>query len=294
MKKLTIFTPTFNRAYCLERAYRSLCRQTCKDFEWLVIDDGSSDHSKELIDSWIMEKKIQIRYIYPENQGMHGAHNTAFRNIDTELSICLDSDDMFTDDAIETVLEFWDNNRENHPQVAGIIALDGHMDGRILGTPFPEGVKIEHEGILREKMGVWGDKKVIYKTKLMQQTPEYPVFPDEKYGSMAYRHQFIDAQFPWLLLNKIVYLVEYQDDGSSHNMYKQYRRALKGWDIARRSSIQHSFTLRRKFIECVHYVSNSIFLHKCNFILDTPKKALTILAIPFGIALNLYIRYKTK
>lgn len=225
---------------------------------------------------------------------MHGAHNTAFRNIDTELCVCLDSDDMFTDDAIESVLACWANNKEYHSSVAGIIALDGHMDGSILGTPFPEGLKVEHEGILREKLGVWGDKKVIYKTKLMQNSPEYPVFPDEKYGSMAYRHQFIDAKYPWLLLNKIVYLVEYQNDGSSRNMYKQYRRSLKGWDIARRSSILHSFTLKRKFIECIHYVSNSIFLHKWNFIFDSPKKLLTIAAIPLGIALNLYIRYKTK
>lgn len=294
MNRLTVFTPTYNRAYCLERAYKSLCRQTCKDFEWLIVDDGSSDNSNELIDSWILENIIPIRYIYQHNQGMHGAHNTAFRNINTELSICLDSDDMFTDQAIETVLAYWDNNREHHPQVAGIIALDGHMDGSILGTAFPEGVKIEHEGILREKMGVWGDKKVIYKTKLMQQTPEYPVFPDEKYGSMGYRHQFIDAKYPWLLLNKIIYLVEYQDSGSSRNMYKQYRRALKGWDIARKSSMLLAPTLKRRFMDNVHYVSNSIFLHKWHFIHESPKKLLTIAAIPFGILLNIFIRFKTR
>ena len=294
MSRLTVFTPTYNRAYCLERAYSSLCRQSCADFEWLVIDDGSSDNTKSLIKVWQQENIITIRYIYQENQGMHGAHNTAFRNIDTELAVCLDSDDMFMDDAIESILSFWDKNKEYHHQVAGIIALDGTMDGDVLGSPFPEDMHIQHEGILREVNGVKGDKKVVYKTKLMQATPEYPVFPDEKYGSMAYRHQFIDARYPWLLLNKIVYLVEYQADGSTHNMYAQYRRSLKGWDIARRSSILHSFTFKRRFIESIHYVSNSIFLKKWSFICHSPRMFLTIAAIPFGIVLNLFVRYKTK
>lgn len=294
MNTITVFTPTFNRAYCLERAYNSLCRQSCKNFNWLIIDDGSSDNTKELINSWQNEKRIPIRYIYQENQGMHGAHNTAFRNINAELAICLDSDDMFTDDCIESILNFWNANAQYHNHVAGIIALDGHLDGSLLGSGFPDGLLIEHEGILREKKGVWGDKKVIYLTRLMQATPEYPVFEDEKYGSMAYRHQFIDAKYPWLLLNKIIYLVEYQEDGSSLNMYKQYRRALKGWDIARRSSMQLTPSFKRRFIECIHYVSNSIFLHKWSFLLESPKKITTILAIPFGILLNLFIRSKTR
>lgn len=289
---LTIFTPTFNRAYCLERAYRSLCRQTCKSFEWLIIDDGSSDNTKELIESWISEKIVTIRYIYQDNQGMHGAHNTAFRNIDTELCMCLDSDDMLTDDCVEFILQFWSENKSEHDKIAGFIALDAYFDGTVVGTKFPEGVYKAHEKWLRETQGVKGDKKIIFRTDIAKQAPEYPVFPDEKYGSMAYKNQFIDAKYPWLIINKIIYLVEYQDDGSSRNMFKQYRKNLKGWDIARRSSMIHSLTWRRKFMECIHYVSNSIFLHKWNFIQDSPKKLLTILAIPFGIVLNLFIRLK--
>ena len=85
MKTLTVFTPSYNRAYTLHKCYESLLRQTSKDFTWLIIDDGSSDNTKELVDSWINENKIEINYIYQENQGMHGAHNTAYKNIKTEL-----------------------------------------------------------------------------------------------------------------------------------------------------------------------------------------------------------------
>jgi glycosyltransferase involved in cell wall biosynthesis len=291
---ITVFTPTFNRAYCLERAYQSLCSQTNKDFEWLIIDDGSSDNTKDLITQWEHEGIVPIRYIYQDNQGMHGAHNTAFRNMETELSLCLDSDDMLTDDCIDVVLNFWNEHKDQQKEVAGFIALDGYMDGSVIGTKFPQGILIEHEYRLRELMGVRGDKKIIFRNAIAKQAPEYPVFPDEKYGSMAYKNQYIDDLYPWLLLNRIIYLVEYLEDGSSRNMFKQYRRALKGWDIARKDFFKHNHTWKYKFKECIHYISNSIFLHKWSFVYDSPNPLLTIATIPFGIALNLLVRFKTR
>lgn len=291
---ITVFTPTFNRAYCLENAYRSLLRQSCKDFEWLIIDDGSTDGTQELVDKWRGEERIPIRYIYQENQGMHGAHNTAFRNIDTELSMCLDSDDILTDDCIKKVLEFWNLNSDSHNRVAGIMALDGHMDGSLLGSPFPPNLHEAVDGWLREIKKMKGDKKLIYRTEVAKSVPEYPVFPDEKYGSMGFKSLLIDQKYGWLLMPEIIYLVEYLDDGSSKNMYRQYRRALKGWDLMRKLEMQKCLTKKTRFIKAIHYVSNSIFLHKWDFIHDSPKKLLTILAIPCGILLNLLVRFKTR
>ena len=96
-KTLTIFTPAYNRAHTIDRTYQSLIRQTCKDFLWLIVDDGSTDGTKKLVEGWIRENKIPISYIYQENQGMHGAHNTAYKNITTELNTCIDSDDWMPD-----------------------------------------------------------------------------------------------------------------------------------------------------------------------------------------------------
>lgn len=290
---ITVFTPTYNRAYCLERAYRSLCRQSYKDFDWLIIDDGSSDNTKEIIDSWISEGLIPIRYIYQDNQGMHGAHNTAFRNIESELCLCLDSDDMLTDDCLAEVMSYWDRNLEMHGKVAGIMGLDGYMDGSLLGSPFPDGMTMAADGWLREVAKMKGDKKLVYRTEVAKEVPEYPVFEDEKYGSMGFKILHINHKYPWLLLPKIIYLVEYQVDGSTRNMYKQYRRALKGWDLMRKLEMKHCMLFNTRFIKAIHYVSNSIFLCKWNFIQDSPKKMLTLLAIPFGILLNIYIRIKT-
>ncbi len=89
---LTVFTPTYNRKELIYKCYESLRRQTNKNFKWLVIDDGSTDDTKELIINWKEEADFLIDYIYKKNGGMHSAHNTAYENIDTELNICIDSD----------------------------------------------------------------------------------------------------------------------------------------------------------------------------------------------------------
>ena len=107
MKTLTVFTPAYNRASTIGRTYESLLRQTCKDFEWLVVDDGSTDNTRELVEGWASEGKIPIHYVYQKNQGMHGAHNTAYENIETELNVCLDSDDYMPDDAVEIIVSLW-------------------------------------------------------------------------------------------------------------------------------------------------------------------------------------------
>ena len=93
-KSITVFTPTYNRAYILPKCYESLCHQTCKDFEWLIIDDGSTDGTKELVARWQAHGNgYPIRYIYKQNGGLHTGYNTAIANMDTELSVCIDSDD---------------------------------------------------------------------------------------------------------------------------------------------------------------------------------------------------------
>ena len=136
---LTIFTPAYNRAYTLHKCYESLKKQTNKDFEWLIIDDGSTDNTRELVQSWIEENIIPIKYHYQKNQGMHGAHNTAYELIDTELNVCIDSDDYMPDDAVEKILKFWDKNKSDN--IAGIAALDAYESGEVIGNTFPEDLK---------------------------------------------------------------------------------------------------------------------------------------------------------
>lgn len=107
-KLLTIFTSTYNRAYILESLYKSLKNQTIKDFKWLIVDDGSTDNTQELVKNWIsQETSFEIIYIKQENGGKQRAHNKAVEISDTELFFCVDSDDQLVETAVEKIKERW-------------------------------------------------------------------------------------------------------------------------------------------------------------------------------------------
>lgn len=291
MKTLTIFTPAYNRAHTLGRTYESLLRQTCDDFEWLIVDDGSKDSTKELVEGWMQEGKISIRYIYQENQGMHGAHNTAYRNIHTELNTCIDSDDYMPDDAVETIVNFW--KAHGSDKYAGIVGLDCTENGNIIGTSFPKEMKETTLSGFYAKGGK-GDKKLIYRTEVIRQYPEYPIFEGEKYVGLAYKYMLIDQDYSLLTLNKPLVVVEYQQDGSSMNMYRQYWNNPKGFAFYRKTEMVATQSLIRKFKVCIHYVSSSFIMRNRTFIQESPQKLLTILAIPLGYILYKYIKNKVR
>lgn len=290
-KTLTIFTPAYNRAYTLHLGYEALLRQTSKDFEWLIIDDGSTDNTRELVESWIAENKIPIRYHYQENQGMHGAHNTAYRLINTELNTCIDSDDYMPDDAVEKIIAFW--KKYGSKQVAGIVGLDADFDGKLIGTPFKENnvpIRLSHF----YNQGGKGDKKYVYRSDIICNYPEYPIFQGEKYVSLGYKYELIEQDYPVLAMNEVLVNVEYRPDGSSLNMFRQYIKNPQGFAFIRKSSMQLAPTAKRRFMEAIHYVSSSLILKNKRFLQESPRKLLTLCAIPFGIAWYLYIQYKTR
>ncbi len=213
---LTVFTPAYNRAHTLGRTYHSLLNQSCKDFIWLIIDDGSQDNTAELVKSWQREnKEFEIRYIYKQNGGMHTAHNVAYQNIDTELNVCIDSDDAMAPDAVKKIYSTW--NKIKKKNYAGIIALDANMNtGEIIGKDFPTDMK-ETTLVGYYANGGLGDKKLVYRTDVINSVPEYPVFEGEKYVALAYKYRLIDQKYKLYVLNDVLCDVEYQQDGSSGN-----------------------------------------------------------------------------
>ncbi len=291
MPLLTVFTPAYNRAHTIRRTYESLCRQTCHDFEWLIIDDGSTDDTRVLVQSFIDEGRIPIRYIYQENQGMHGAHNTAYDNITTELNTCIDSDDWMPDNAVQLIKDFWEKNRCD--DLAGIIALDQNEKGEVIGQPFPETLG---ETTLQDYYlnGGKGDKKLVYRTDVIKKYPPYPLFEGERYVGLAYKYMLIDRDYTLAVLNKPLVTVEYQQDGSSYNMYRQYWNNPRGFAFFRRTEMVCTPSLKRRFVSCVHYVASSIISSNRRFIAESPKKLLTIAAIPLGYIWYLRIKSKVK
>lgn len=292
MKTLTVFTPTYNRAYCLHKCYESLLRQTNKDFLWLIIDDGSTDHTIDLVNNWRKDNKIEIKYIKQENKGMHGAHNTAYENIVTELNVCIDSDDYMTDDAVEKIISFW--NKYGNDEVSGIVGLDINPRGEVIGSSLPTNLKKSTLFDLYYRFGVTGDKKLVYRTELTKKYP-YPLFKGEKYVGLAYKYYKLDQKFPLLLLNEALCIVNYLPDGSSMNMLKQYRINPKGFAFYRKELMQlPNAGLSFKFRQAIHYVSSSLISKNRNFLKDSPLKSFTLFAMPFGLLLYLLIISKTK
>lgn len=291
-KILTIFTPVYNRAHTIGRTYESLCRQTFKDFEWLVVDDGSTDNTRQLVEGWISENKIPIRYIYQENQGMHGAHNTAYKNIHTELNTCIDSDDWMPDDAVEKIISFWSHYGSD--QVAGIVGLDATEDGNVIGAKFPKGLKKTTLRGYYEDLKGSGDKKLVYSTSVICSVPEYPIFEGERYVGLAYKYNLVDEQMPLLVTNDVLVVVDYQDDGSSRGMWRQYWNNPKGFAFFRKFDMQKTHSWKRKIMNNVHYVSHSIRSRNWRFVQESPQKLLTVLTILPGYFLYLYTWRKVR
>jgi len=291
-KTLTVFTPAYNRAHTIGRTYESLCRQTSKDFCWLIVDDGSQDNTGELVQGWIEEGKVDITYIHQKNQGMHGAHNTAYRNIDTELNVCIDSDDWMPDDAVEKIVAFWLKNGAE--QYAGFIGLDSYADGSVIGDRFPDDLKKTKARWLWERYHFRGDKKYVYRTDVIRKYPETPVFEGEKYFSLAYLYTLIDNDYDMLLTNDVLAVIEYQDDGSSRSMWKQYWNNPKGFAFMRKYDMETATTFKRRLVSCLHYVSHSIRCKNWKFIQETPCKLLTVLCLIPGSILYLVNRHKVK
>ena len=290
MKTLTVFTLTYNRAYCLDKCYKSLLRQTCDDFEWYVIDDGSTDNTRELVEVWQKEcTKFKINYYYKPNGGMHSGYNVAYKIISTELAMSIDSDDYLPDDSVELIINFWNKNRSL--DVAGIVGLDVDVQGNVIGTELPQKKKIKIYDFYNRLQGK-GDKKMVYRTELMKpiQSPEYP---GERLFPTCYRYFLLDLEYDMLVLNKPLCIVDYAEDGFTNNIIKHYKTNLNSYIYYRKFIMTYpNATLKHKYRFCIHYVAECLLKKEKSWIKKSPRKILTLLAIPFGVPLYFYIQKK--
>ena len=292
MPTLTIFTPAYNRAHTLPRTYESMLSQDCKDFVWLIVDDGSSDNTEELVRSWQdNDNSFEIRYIYKENGGMHTAHNTAYEHIDTELNVCIDSDDCMAKGAVGKILTKW--NEVKGLGYAGLIGLDADLEGNLIGTGFPEGMT-ETTLMGYYAAGGSGDKKLVYRTDVIKQYPPYPVFEGERYVALAYKYRLIDQTYKMAVLNEVLCNVEYQPDGSTGTMWKQYLKNPRGWMFWRKVQMQYPESLKRLVINCIHYCSSAMLAGDRKFVADSPRKGLTILCVIPGWMLSKVVKKKAR
>lgn len=292
MKQLTVFTPTYNRKHLLPRLYASLKKQTDLNFIWLVIDDGSTDGTEELIKQWQKDHAIEILYFYKKNEGMHSAHNLAYEKITTPWNTCIDSDDMMTQNAVESIAKTLQTIEDDHDFYA-VVGLDADQEGNIIGTKFPDDLRKLKFNEIYLKYHLTGDKKIVYRSSVMKKLPPYPIYEGERLVPLDYKSLLAD-QFAYAKpVNEVWCLVEYQEDGSTRNMLKQYRRHPRGFAFSRISRIDYGLTFQERFKNATHLVSSSLFSKDFSSLLKTKHHLLVFSAVPAGILLHLYIRLKT-
>ncbi len=291
MKTITVFTPTFNRAHLLPRLYESLCKQTSSDFLWLIIDDGSSDGTQELVKQWQAENKINIDYHYKENGGMHTGHNVAYKRIKTELNVCIDSDDYMPKDAVEKIVRFW-NDLENRHTYSGFVGLDVAEDGAIIGTEIPKDLKRGSYLDLYER--VTGDKKFVLVTEEVKKYPPYPEYKNEKLVPLGILYIMMGEEKDFAFTNDVYCVVEYQEDGSTNSIFKQYRESPLGFAYARKVILKYDRKFTSQFKTYLHLISSSIFAKDLSLAFKNVNPVKSLLALPFGLLFHGYIIMKIK
>lgn len=220
---------------------------------------------------------------------MHTAHNTAYENIHTELNTCIDSDDRLASGAVSKIKAAWEQMRDRG--YAGLIALDSDFEGQIIGKGFPDNLRETTLGGYYAQGGS-GDKKLIYRTDIITSVPPYPVFEGEKYVGLVYKYTLIDQKYKLGVLNDVICEVEYQADGSSGTMWKQYLKNPKGFAFLRKTAMTYPVSTKRLVIDCVHYCSSSQIAKNHAYVRESPRKLLTVLCTPLGWILTAYIKKK--
>lgn len=283
MSVLSIFTPTYNRAYCLNDLYQSLLKQTNKSFIWLIMDDGSTDNTAELIKKWQQNNIINIEYYYQDNCGKMIAHNNGVKICKTELFMCLDSDDKITPTAVSEIISYWTKYRNSKKKLLGIIAPKIIIDnkGEVIFTPqIPQTLRYTTGRGLYEH-GYKGETAMIFVTEIIKKYP-FPVQEGEKFISEVAAYNLMDENYVMITYNNPIMICEYRKDGYSNNILKINIENPKGVVYVNKQKQNHikrfSPTLMREYIA---YSLIAGFTVK-HMILDSKYPLLCFMLIPLG------------
>ncbi len=294
-KTLTIFTPTYNRAHTLPRTYASMCRQTSDDFVWLIVDDGSTDNTRQLVDQWLAEAQVNIKYIHKENGGLYTGYNVAYLSIDTPLNMCVDSDDFIPDDAVEVIVRTW--QQQGSDRFCGIIGLDFYLDtGKPIGGYFPDDLKECYYLDLYTKKIHIGDTKQVMRTDLMRAVAPQVGYEGEKNFNPVYMLLQVCDRMPMIVLNRNLCTVEYQEtDSMSKAIFRQYFDSPRSFSKLRRLEM----TLKRSDLRNIlrvttHYIATCMIARDRRIISDSPRKMLTLALLPAGTLLYFYLLRKAR
>ena len=258
MIKVTVFTPTYNRDYIIENLYRSLQRQSFNNFEWLVIDDGSSDNTEKLFKKWTNEKNdFEIRYYKKENGGKHRAINYALDKARGELFFTVDSDDYLTDDALYKVNN-WEKSLDKNKKFAGIVANIGYDKDKTINNFFKEeyldlDLLQRYNYTENSKKVLDGERAYIFYTNIHRQY-KYPEFDGEKFMTEAVVwNRMAHDGYLVRYYNDIIWVFEYLDDGLTKAGNKLFLENPRGYTLWLKEKIEFQTNSKKELFK-LYYI----------------------------------------
>ena len=267
---ITVFTPTYNRGNLLNRLYQSLCRQNYKEFEWIIVDDGSLDDTSSIVN--IIQDKhpcgdFSILYYKKENGGKHTAVNTGVEKAHGDLFFIADSDDILPPNALQTIAGVWEQTKYDD-SIGGICGFDGNInDGSLIGTGFPKEVHLlnielsNHINIgyidattrdVRFKLKVDGDMKEVFRTSVLREYP-FPEIKGERFCPEVLVWNRIASKYKLRHINKIIYLVEYQQDGITSAITRSRMNSPIASTMTYAEMLDYNISLRWKIRSAINY-----------------------------------------
>lgn len=211
--RFTVFTPTYDRAHTLPRVFQSLSAQTLRDFEWLVVDDGSKDATRELVQTWAASAPFPIRYVHQENAGKAAATNLGVRLAEGELFLMADSDDEFVPEALERFALHWDAiPADQREHFTGVTALVRDPAGHVLGNPFPTSPLDSDSLELMYRFHVRGEKWGFHRTDVIRAFP-FPELAGTRHTPEDVVWRAIARRYKTRFVNEVL-RVYHQDAGA--------------------------------------------------------------------------------
>ena len=205
MELVTVITPTYNRKSELKNLYYSLCKQTNYDFRWLIADDGSRDETDQYIEKIKREPKFKIEYIKKANGGKHTALNTGVKQIKTELTMIVDSDDCLLPDAIEIISGIYSKYKDNM-KIGSFTFLKIKSDGKAV-VSLEENELVANYIKYRIKENRPGDMAEVFRTNVLKEN-QFPEFPNERFLSEDVCWIEIGKKYDSVYINKAIYECE--------------------------------------------------------------------------------------
>ena len=290
MNKLTIITPTYNRVPKLLNCYKSLIQQSCLTFEWLIVDDGSTDNTEAIVGEWINQTvKFKIRYVKKQNGGKSSALNVAFTMLKTQYACILDSDDYLVNTAVESFLKEKEQ-ADKDSSCCGIMAFRHNEDGIVMGgKEIPtESRKITMVDILNK--GFRTELFCFYKTSIISKL-QFPAFPGEKFVSPQWLDFELARHFYFIPSACQYCICEYIEDGLTRNKRKVIIRNPHGYTAVKKQTFEFSESINKSIKHGIMYDCGCIIGKDKNWFRNSPKKFLSILLMPIAYAIYLY-RFK--